>query len=331
MAHLITDIDVGYLSGNSTWHERPEYILVGDRPVTTEEAIKTVDFDTKKVETYIPTADGTYIPSGAFSIVRMLDTGEMRVLAPAVGARYEATPHRYILDSMVENLLALYPDLRICGAGTLSGGATWWIQVVSNEYYIKGDTSATQQRLSYTQTYGQTAHSVFVTSTRIVCDNTRRMAMGEAASKLMLQKHRHTAGAVTKIEANMDLFAELHLGVKKDQELMGILAGIDAGETAVADFLDEMLPVPEEESSTRSKNKIQAARDTVMEIYEGGQHMEKPVDKSKYALLSAYVDYLDHHSYTRSEESRWLDSMTGDRARMKDVATDYLLSGLVEA
>lgn len=327
MADGITTQDLGYLSGDSTWHNKPQYILVGDRPVSIEEGAKVVDFEPEKVACFVEGPDGNYVPSGGYAIVRKDGPANkpVTILAPSVGSRYVATPHCHLYNSIVENLLAAFPDLRICGTGTLSAGATWWMQMVVENYYVRGDESPNEQRLMYTHTYGQTAHQILVTTVRTVCDNTRRMALDEAAANKLLRKHRHTASAVTKINADLEAMAELKLGAQRDRETMEDLAALQVDGAYVEKFLDTFFPAEEsEETSTRAKNLANSARDKVVEIFETGQFMAPSIRRSRYALLNAFTDFVDHHSYSRSDAARWMDAITGGRAELKGKAEDYL-------
>ena len=321
MAHCIQENDLGYLSGNSTWHGLKQYHLVGDRPVTIDEALQTVDFEVQKVPTWV----NLDLPSGSYSVIREDADGKLTVLAPAVGERYVATPHKTVFNMLAENLLAVFP-LKIAGVGTLSGGATWFVQMVAEQYFIRGDESANELRLSYSHTYGVDAHSIFCTTTRIVCNNTRRMAMADATANKMMRKHKHTKSAEMKINASMEMFAELHLAVEKDKELMEVLAGQEVNTGLVSAFMQEFFPKPLEDASTKSKNRWESDSRTVSDIFHSGQHMTGTTRTSKYALLNAYTDWADHHSYSRSEVDRWMDSQSGKRSNMKELATEWLLA-----
>lgn len=324
MSHCIESNDLGFLSGNSTWHGLRQYHLVGDRPVTMEEALQTVDFEVQKVPTFIEgNHQGIYLPSESYAVIRRDKDGKITVLAPAVGTRYVATHHREVLGMIDEFLLASYP-LKICGAGTLNGGATWWTQLVADRYYIRGDASPNELRLSYSHTYGVDAHAIFCTTTRIVCNNTRRAGMADAVARKMMSRHKHTKSAVMKINADMELMAELHLAVQKDKELMEHLAGIQVDHGYIQAFMQEFFPKPHEDASSRSKNQWESDSRTVAQIFETGQHLQGAVQTSRYALLNAFTDWADHHSYTRDETDRWADSMNGGRANRKDLALAFL-------
>lgn len=319
MAHCIEENDVGYLSGNSTWHGLKQYSLVGNRPVTIEEAIQTVDFDVQKVPTWV----NPDLPSGSYSVVRKDHDGKLTVLAPAVGERYVATHHREVLNMVNEFLLASYP-LKIAGVGTLNGGATWWTQILAEQYYVRGDESPNELRLSYSHTYGVDAHSIFCTTTRIVCNNTRKAAMADAVARNMMKKHKHTKSATMKINADMELMAELHLAVQKDVELMEHLASQQVNHSYIQAFMQEFFPKPDEDASTKAKNRWDTDSHSVANIFASGQHMAEGTRTSKYALLNAYTDWADHHSYSRDPVDRWVDAQNGKRADMKEAVTSWL-------
>ena len=317
--HCIENNDVGYLSGNSTWHGLKQYHLVGNRPVTTDESRMTIDFEVEKVPTFVLPD----LPSGSYAIVRKDRDGLVSVLAPAVGERYVATHHREVFNMINEFLLASYP-LKIAGVGTLNGGATWWIQMLAEQYYVRGDESPNELRLSYSHTYGVDAHSIFCTTTRIVCNNTRKAGMADAVANKMMRKHKHTASATMKINADMELMAELHLAVQKDKEHMDYLAGIEVNHSYIQAFMQEFFPKPHDDSSTRQKNQWEKDSRAVADIFASGQNMTGSARTSRYALLNAYTDWADHHSYSRDPVDRWVDSQNGKRADMKDAALAWL-------
>lgn len=326
MSHEIEKIDIGFLSGTTTWHGLKQYQCVGNRPVTSDEVFKVVDFPVVKVPTWINGGGDVLteqpIPSGSFAVIR---TDHNMVLAPAVGPRYLATPHRDVWYQINEFLLAEFTTLKVCGTGTMNSGACWFIQMLAEEYYIKGDESPNQLRLSYSQKYGAESHKVYCTTTRIVCNNTRRMALADAAAKKMFSSHKHTKGAVQKINADLELMAQLHLAVQKEQEIMYHLASQQVDSAYIKGFVDAFIPAPPVDASARMVNQFKEAREAVAKVFASGQHMTAGTQTSRYALLNAFTDYVDHHTYSRSEADRWMDSQNGSRADVKDAALAYLV------
>jgi len=325
MSHNIQKIDRGFLSGTHTWHGMKQYVLVGHRAVSGQEAAQVVDIPIEKVAAYFRNADGSYIETGASAIVRT-DTTPWAVLAPSVGTRYCATPHRDVFNTISEILLASYP-LKICGTGTLGGGRTWWIQMVADTYFVKGDPSENELRLCYYQTYGASAHAMFCSRIRIVCQNTLGFAAGDAIAQKMMKRHRHTANAETKINADLGLLAELKMKLKKETEQLNWLAGKPVSVAFIQTFLSEFIPEPKgEDISTKAVNKWTEARKAFGSIFESGQSMTSAASRSRYAVLNAFTNYVDHHSYSRDATDRWMDALDGNRAKQKDAALAYLVA-----
>jgi hypothetical protein len=276
----------------------------------------------EKVPSFVDTPDG-YKPTGAYSIIR---ADNHKVLAGAVGARYVAPPHRDLFNMMVEILLAQYPDLKIAGVGTLSGGATWWVQLVAKEYYIRGDESPNEVRITFSHTYGVTSYKIHPTIVRIVCDNTKRMAESDALAKKFMRSHKHTASAQVKINADLDLMVQVQLGLKKEVEQMEYLASQPVNSELIKAFMGEFIPEPLPDASTKAKNTYMNSRARVANIFQTGQSLIGDVKTSRYALLNAFTDFIDHDSYSRDPADRWMDSIDGTRAATKDQAVAWLLT-----
>ena len=328
MSARIMELDKGYLSGGETWHRDPKYVTVGDRPVTTEEAAKVVDFDIRKAQTYVKSGE-VYVPSGSYAIVRT-DTAPETVLAPAVGERYVAIGHKQVFNHFVENLMAAYPNLKIVGSGTLENGRTWYVQFVADKFFVGGDESEHQLRLCYHQSFGNTAHCVYVTTVRIVCWNTLRMAAGDAIANKMISRFRHTKGAMAKVNTDLSLMAELKLKLQSHIDEMEMLASKPVTTEDVDAFLKKFLPEPEAKAGETEAPKVSANRwedavGTFNRIFVSGQDLSEQVARSRYAVLQAFTDYVDHHSYSRDESDRWTDSQDGMRAQLKSQAAGWLL------
>lgn len=325
MGHKIEKLDKGVLSGSYTWHGLKQYELIGARPVTTDEAHRVVDFPVETVPCFIMdrSTPAIFQPTGWNTVIRT-DTEPFQVLAPSISPIYKATPHSVVFNSMTEFLLADFP-LKICGTGTLESGRTWWIQMVADSYYVKGDESPNEVRLCYYQTYGKTSHRMFCSRVRVVCANTLGWAEGSAIARQIFRQ-RHINGAEQRINANLGLLAELHLKLESETRKLNYLATSALADSQVVTFLNEFIPDPENRKSKQSMNRVEKARAMVLNIYEGDQGMTGKAVRSKYALLNAFTDYIDHHSLTRNDTDRWMDSLDGDRAAVKDAAVDFLLA-----
>lgn len=328
MSHnIIAGLDAGILEGTTpTWHGMPEYKLVGDKPITIDDVKALVDYEIRLVPLCLNNTDGTQLQMPLDkAICRVKPDGTLFPLGRAVGRRFTIIPRDEVLYQFDEHLLARFSDLKIAGAGTLGGGQTFFIQFRVENYNIKGDKSDHQLRLSYMDSYGKAAR-VFCTGVRIVCQNTLRYGMMDALANNMLASIRHTASAQATIEAKMELFAKIHLGLLDEIEQLENLTKMDVDGKYVDAFLDEMFPLPKEpEKHVVTVNRMNAARQKTVELFEhSSDTMDKGVDTSRYALLQAFTDVVDHHIYFRDPANRWTQSLDGVGSRMKDRALEYL-------
>lgn len=325
MAHCITLNDLGYVTGGKTWHGMPQYHVV--ESVGIDDAIRCVDYPVQKLQAR--TQEGHPIPGGYYAA--RTDTFPPMVLAPNLGERYDILDRKVILHTFEEFLLCNFPDLKIAGVGTLSAGRTFWIQFMAAKYNVKGDESDHELRLSYSESFGITAHEIYATHVRIVCDNTLRSARNAAVARGLLEKCKHTAGAELAINMAAENFAELHLGLKKDVAAMQYLAGMPVFPSTMRNFLDTFIPIPADPppgqpSNKRSQERAKQDRETVLTLWEKERDsMNAKTAQSRYGLLEAYTDWSDHHSYSRSPYDRWLDGLNGERAKSKAEAMNWLL------
>ena len=329
MSHGITELDKGFVHGQ-TWHGREEYKIVpDDKPITIEDAIACVDYQIDVVPTFTSQDLGN-VPTGGYAAVRM-DTVPPRVLAPNLGGRFTVLPRKSLLSVFQECLLAEFPQLQIAGVGTLDSGAGFWLQLMAEKYTIAGDHSPHELRLCYAESLGQTTHEVFCSHVRIECQNTLRAAWGDALAKRMFAKHRHTRGAEAKVHATADAFAELHLGLEREKEELTALASVPVkGEADKNRLLDRLIPVPAEDddkSSTRARNAAIKAREAFGEVFESQtKSMDADTAWSYYGVLQAYTNYSDHASATRNEYDREQSALYGPLSVKKMAAKEVLLN-----
>jgi len=326
MAHNIVEgLDAGILEGNEpTWHGLKEYRLVGDTPITADDVRKLVDYPIEVKPLFVIDANGQKQTSSKM-VCRVLEDGSLYPLCRAVGNRYTVVPRMQIVNAIDTFLLQKFSTLRICGAGTLGAGNTFFMQLRVEDYNIRGDQSDHQLRLSLSDTYGECAR-VFCTHVRVVCQNTLNAATAEAAAANMLESIRHTSSAVQRIEANMETFAKIHLGLLDEIEILESLTEKQVDTKALDAFLNAMIPDPAEAEGHRlAAKRAVEGREKVKELFEkAGETMDQRIATSKYALLQSYTDYMDHHEYHRSAALRWQQGQYGLGAVQKRKALELL-------
>lgn len=331
MAHnIIEGLDAGLLEGNEpTWHGMKEYKLMGDEPITPELVAGLVDYDVTERPLYLMQDDGLFSKADdMYAVCRKLSDGRLFPLGRAVGRRYTVFSRKDIVRMVDEFLLQKFPTLKFCGAGTFGGGRTFWFQLNVEDYHVHGDQSDHELRLTYSDSYNDTAHRIGCTSVRVVCNNTLRAGFADAIARNMFSSIRHTAGSGFAIEAKMEEFAKIHLGLTDEIALLESLTTQEVDSKYLDHFLEEMLPMPKEpEKHVVTVNRVAAGRAKITELFErSGETMDQRIATSKYALLQSFTDYQDHHSYYRSPGLRWQEGLDGFGADEKDRAKALLLT-----
>lgn len=320
MSHGITEIDLGYVFAKSTWHRLKQYVCL-DRPITLEEAYKVVSFEIEKRQLQRLNNSGKPVNVDAWAIVR---PDYDQTLVDSVGERFQVLNNKQMLKVIDEFILAAYPELEIESVGTLWGGATVFINLKLGEYGIPGDSSSNVTNLMYANPLGKGSYIACAHSTRIVCNNTLRMATAQGAANKTLAKFRHTSTAGERIKDHLIDLAEVKLGMQSFTEQMEVLSKQSANNEYVDAFLNKFFPVSEKEG--RGLTIAENNRTQLMEIYESKQEMTTAVAFSKYGILNAYTDLTDHYSTMRNsdEASVIWDGVNGTRASKKDQAIAWL-------
>jgi phage/plasmid-like protein (TIGR03299 family) len=322
MAHGITEIDRGFVQGDSTWHKLPQYIVIPDRSITIKECVEVADYAIETKPLFWQDDAGEFRSSdGAHCIVR---PDHKRVLVPAVGNRFFADTNVHMVNRLSETLLAAYPDLKIESAGTLFGGATFFLNLRVGEFRVKGDKSATLTNLMFTNPLGRGQYIACAHNTRIVCNNTEQIAESQGLINNALKKFRHTSGAKSKIQDYLFELADLKLQLKQRELLLDALAGCAVSVEQVDKFLDTFFSLPEDDG--RSLTMAKNGREAFTGIFDGTQTHTMDNPHTKYGLYMAYTDWVDHEKRTRGSDlaATMFDGITGTRAASKQDALDYI-------
>ena len=329
MAHNITELDAGLLAGNEpTWHGLTQYKLMGDVPITADDVKRLVDYDIRTQPLFVQAGDGFTKTGNSFAVCRVLPDGNLYPLCRAVGRKYSVLPRKEIINAVDVFLMQKFSSLKFAGAGTFGGGQTFFFQLKVEDYHVKGDQSDHELRLTYSDTYGESSHRVGCTSVRVVCNNTLRAGWADAVARNMFSAIRHTSGAVGKVEAKLEEFAQIHLHLVDEIALLEQMTEKSVDTKTLDNFLDQMFPTPvEPEKHVVTVNRMNKGREKVTELFErSGETMDSRISTSAYALLQAYTDYSDHYSYYRDPGLRWQEGISGPGADRKDKAKELLLA-----
>lgn len=286
-----------YLNGMNgpAWHSFGNVIPGGLSE--TEPVLKAggLWFDVEKfADTYTnPVTGETETMPGAFKIHRM-DTG---VALGRVGNIYNPVQNREAYE-MLSELIGLG---MVCeSAGVLEGGAKVFVSAeIPTPAVIDPNGIADQIRqflVIMNSHDGKGQVTGVVTPWRVVCGNTHRFALRDAAAKFQI---RHTKNAMNKIaqakEAlghTVEYFAEY---VAEETELVQATFGHDELDALIKDIY-EMKPGKNGEISKRAVTISKNRTETLHELFEVEAARN---GRNAYAAQNAVTGYVDHFAELR--------------------------------
>lgn len=317
--------DKGFVFG-STWHSMPQYVVL-DRFVSIEEAESVFDYELEKQPLFRLNSNGFYEPTGCYGIVRT-DTDTLLTQGLSIGERFTIESNLTMLRRIDENILSVYPDLKIESVGTLFNGQTAFISLKVSDHAVRGDHSNTETNLLFCNPLGKGSYLAYAHSTRVVCNNTLSLSKATGEANKSMRKFSHTKNAGEKIEEHMIDLSKVFLGLEEHKADLEKLAGMPIDDTFLNTFCDQIFPI--EGKSSRGISIATKGKDKVLEIFDRQKdHMTLETAESRYGLLQAFTEYIDHETVTRSntdEASLLWDSITGSRSNRKDQAFELLLN-----
>lgn len=325
----ITETDVGFVGFKSDNDHSNRYLAgyeVIDGPVSAAQAVEVLDFEIEKRPNFGMTNDGAMRElDGSFHLARP-DTDT--VLVNNVGNKFTVCNNGEFFNYINENILAVYPQLDIESVGTLYGGATTFINLMVNEFFVKGDDSPNVNRLMYYNPLGKGSYGCGAHSIRLWCANTLKASQAEAKANGSMFKFRHTKNAQTAINNHMMELAETFLELDKYVDVLNDLAGVDMNTSDVDAFLESLYPTVSgtKKAETTNLNK----QEKVREVYEGVQDgMTHGISRSAYAMLNAVTWVIDHPEKLRKGQdiaSNTWDGLVGLKADFKTTALNNLVA-----
>ena len=300
------------------------------RPLTLEEiwSLAGCNFDVAKVPLVVDLAGAQYdhlepakrmlAYPDRFAHVRV-DTGA----ALGIGSdQYQLVKPADIRDTFAHYLEA-DDRFAITTVGALDGGRRIWAQAqFEGEHTVAGDRH--KRHLLMSTTFDSTSATVLQGSeTRVVCENTIRVALGEAAPVVRV---RHST-KFDMVRARKEL-AAIAAGFDTYKAMGDALATRKLASEELAGFLRDVLDIPRDakpdDVSTRKKNQRQAIIDALLiSANERGldAYSVKRGDTDAFTALQAVTRYVDHERDADDTENR----LFGSGAALKEKALGLLM------
>lgn len=294
------NIETMFYVREAPWHglgNRVEHAL------SSEEALSAAGLNWEVIQKSIQTEDYTEIP-GYKANLRATD---QRLLG-VVTDRYKIVQNHEAF-AFADELLG--EGVRFETAGSLQNGKkVWLLAKLPENYVIAGDRVCPYMVFSNSHD-GSGSIKVAMTPIRIVCQNTLNLALDSAKR---IWTTIHTGNIQSKLDEARKtlLYAELYmdkLGAEIDR-----LHRIKVPDHKVKEYIELLLPLPEQATKLQEKN-VQQLRDDVQARYFDAPDLKK-VGKNGYRFINAVSDFATHAKPLREtatfKENLFLRTMEGN-------------------
>jgi phage/plasmid-like protein (TIGR03299 family) len=187
-------------------------------------------------------------------------------------------------------------------AGTLgpNGVRGWLLGELPNVIQVRGDKSPIKKYvLAYMGHDGITPIVIKNVATRVVCQNTLGVALGERdGAELHIV---HTASARMRLEEAGRAFRRLIAGYEYFEALANHLAMTRFSEHQLRNVINLVLPLPDDDAK---HPRLIKARSKVIELFYSGSGIEGPIQNTAWAALQALSEYADHHKGIRATKGK---------------------------
>lgn len=312
MAHEITDRDGLFTVRTPAWH-RLGHVLP-DHP--TREEAQRIAHPWEPVTEPIYTAEPRIVREGTAEIgteyvkvpghvaVKRSDTGDT---IGVVSDTYEPinNSEMYEIAEAIEG--EARGSVQYETGGSLKGGRKVWLLVRLRDPLIIGGDESTATIPYYALQNSHDGSGSFrgqATMTRIVCDNTSQVADLDARARGTEFVFRHTS----KVQARIDDARMALAGWRESIETYRLLSEHLLTETVddrqLNTFVERFIPAPlAGTASERVLNNVDTAREAFKSIYRG--EANERIAGTRYGLVQASVEYLNHARRANSLESRF--------------------------
>ena len=317
-----------------------------DDALTAEEAIVAAGLDwevkLQKMYSYNMERNGAVEVPDRFAVMRS-DTSD---IIGTVGKVFTPLQNKECF-SFMDSVAGPGKLVRYHTAGSLCGGSLIWLLAELTNLttdIVPGHTVKPYMMLLDGKT-GRQNLMMAPTSTVIVCANTRRMALAEAAQDQATHgfvKLRHTKNIHNKVKLAQETLGLAVQSVERNIDLMKHLAKKQVNDAQWTELLNELVPVPElpeGKETSRGRTIAMKTHDKLTEYFEDGIGMDIPgVRGTGWGALNAITQYTTHDfavkagkkddpQYARRRGERLFNStLFGGGAKMNEKAVSLLVS-----
>lgn len=316
MAHLLNLFTDGRARmayvGETPWHGLGQQ-LTPDASIDVWAREAGMDFEILGSPVMYKNAEGKTFKQESKQVLYRADTNDA---LGVVGSKYKVVQPRTILE-FFRNLVE-EQGFKLETAGVLFNGAKYWaLASTGEEIKLRGDDKVRQHLMLATACDGSLRTTAKFVSTRVVCNNTIAVALGEDNPAGTVKVSHSSTFDAGEVQADLGLVDEawqLHA------ELIKAMSKRKVTEEEAVQFVIELVGDPKR---TPADNQSIDAVGKVLGLYAGnGLGAELPsAANTAWGLLNAATEYVDWHigkNQNRRLEAAWMYQGT----RLKTYAFD---------
>lgn len=323
MAHNLATIDDAvamFCVGDkqSAWHQLGQRAF---NTVTWQEAMRLakLDWEVKKQRLFSRDMAGKVfeIPD-VRSIFRHDGNGKPGAYLGTVGKDYEPIQNVQAFD-FVDSILQAENGAHYESAGALGNGERIWVlaRIPDADIRIAGTDDFSMSYLMVATSHdGSMSYTSKLTTTRIVCQNTLNVALGERANSVL--KIKHTKDAKQRLERAKGLIQGITTTAKEVENRLNLLASRKMTKESMKAVLDRLFPATVEVDGGKARSTKQSnVAMKVLELFESNDNNAIPeIRGTAYNLFNAVTEYTDHFRNARITEGR--EGYSVERARAEN-------------
>jgi phage/plasmid-like protein (TIGR03299 family) len=231
-------------------------------------------------------------------------------------------------------VLAFFEDLVASGgfhlstAGTLHGGRKLWAMAeVSQDAVVKGDLTKSNLLLA-TACDGSMPTIGKLVNTRVVCENTLRMAYGEHSEDIVKVRHDQVFDA-KKVQTQLGVAQGAAAQFIKDMRALAKRkVSSDEAEEITGQFVLDanMATVPEDTTDRAQAALTTKAGESIMRLFLGEAKGADLAGRTGWGWLNAVTEHVDHHAKAQSPSHRLDRAWFGTGDAVKVAARDRAMA-----
>lgn len=318
MAHEITIRADGYAEmafvGQTPWHGLGQELQV-DADMDAWRKAAGMDWTIEQAPVQYATPDGAVMEFDSRFVQYRSDT---KAGLGIVSERYKPVQPAEVLEFFSD--LVEESGFRLHTAGTLFGGRRMWALAETGKFgeVTKGDGVGAFLLLS-TSADKSLATTARFTSIRVVCNNTLSMAVKDGSHSVSFSHSRHFDHDLMKAKLgaavqSFDAFMLMAQHLKKQKMTVA----------AASEFVAKISLSKEQLKDPDYKPADNRMYGKVIELFEGAAKGAELAGRTKWGMVNAVTEYLDHHHPARTADARLNSTWFGSGDAIKAQALELL-------